>query len=340
MPTKSTSTRVPIALRLGLIGLLATSTSTSLAEVTSHREARLDYQVAAEATSCPAESAFRASVAARLGYDPFVAAAKRTAVVVLSGAPNDLRALVRMVGEGGASLGEKQLTSREPDCSELAAAAALALSIAIDPLTLTRPPPVDAGPPAALVDAKDEVRLERSEPARDAGVVVVVQAPPPGPNLELGAAATVSIGHQPTVAPGVLVEVRARWERFSLGLDARVELPSTFGFGRGSIRTVVFGAGLSPCAVIGSLEVCGVVVAGAMRSSGSGFTVSTEATTPELLAGVRAAFAVRLGSRWRLRVLGEGLARVVSVSLLVGNERAWTSPILAGLLGLAGIFEW
>ena len=68
---------------------------------------RLQYVRAEGAKRCPDEPALRAAVAARLGYDPFVAWAKTTVVTTITGGAEGLRARIYLAGEDGRARGFK-----------------------------------------------------------------------------------------------------------------------------------------------------------------------------------------------------------------------------------------
>src|SRR5260221_407237 len=71
---------------------------------------RLVYLVEAGAQGCPDEGAVRRSVAARLGYDPFVETGGRTVRATLGERGRWLRASIEITDENGELLGQNQLT--------------------------------------------------------------------------------------------------------------------------------------------------------------------------------------------------------------------------------------
>jgi hypothetical protein len=111
---------------------------------------RLEYARGAGAEHCPEDAAVRSAVVARLGYDPFRDDAQRTVAAAIEGNKQRLRADVNLRDAAGAVTGTRRLVSDKNDCIELAAAMTLAISIAIDPQSLTRPapPPPPPTPPA------------------------------------------------------------------------------------------------------------------------------------------------------------------------------------------------
>src|SRR5262249_60144604 len=101
--------------------------------------ARLLYVRGAGAEHCPEPAALRAAVAERLGYEPFADDAKIVVSATLSGDGRTMRARIELRDASGEVAGSREITSRENDCAELAASAALATSIAVDPNTAIPP---------------------------------------------------------------------------------------------------------------------------------------------------------------------------------------------------------
>src|SRR5262249_39931632 len=143
--------------------------------------AELVYTRAAGVEDCPDEAAFRAAVEARLGYDPFRAEAAQRFRAEVFAADDELVGHLVLVDDAGASSGVRAF--RAGACSELAAAMALALSIAINPNlateasapaaeTETAPPSTPpVAPPAPVSEptrAKREELRHAEPPASDA----------------------------------------------------------------------------------------------------------------------------------------------------------------------------
>jgi hypothetical protein len=77
---------------------------------------------------CPDEQALRHEVAARVGYDPFFAWAKRTIVASVTRRGGAFVATVDMVDDDGVSHGARELRT-EGECRELLDAVALAIAM-------------------------------------------------------------------------------------------------------------------------------------------------------------------------------------------------------------------
>lgn len=112
-------------------------------------QAQLRYEREQGTESCPSEPDLRAAVAARLGYDPFVANDGLDTIVVrtrrrgtrLEGTIERIEPSRRQGGR------PTTIASLAGDCGELGASLAVALAIAVDPLSIAREaPPRDAIP--------------------------------------------------------------------------------------------------------------------------------------------------------------------------------------------------
>ncbi|MEZ4394671.1 MAG: hypothetical protein R3A48_26660 [Polyangiales bacterium] len=131
----------------------------------------LRYERGAGASTCPDAQAIRDAVAARLGYDPFRDAAPMTVRATIARHRRRLRGRVEVTHAAGAALGTREIESSHRDCAEIASALTLAVSIVIDPLSLTRPAPPPPAPPVVTPPA----------PPPPAPPVVTPPAPPPPP---------------------------------------------------------------------------------------------------------------------------------------------------------------
>lgn len=149
---------VPALRTLSLMALLGVAAGARAQPASASASARLRYERGAGTEGCPDEEALRNSVAARLGYDPFAEDAARTVRAKVESASGERVATVKLEAADGRILGERRLTSRAANCSELAAAMELAITIAIDPLVLTRPTPT---PPPPLLRSSRSPRPRR-----------------------------------------------------------------------------------------------------------------------------------------------------------------------------------
>lgn len=299
----------------------------------------LTYERGAGAEQCPNEPSLRRSVAAHLGYDPFVAEATLHVVARITSSRRGLVGTVE-AREDGELVGEREIPSPTRDCVELARALALAISVAVDPFSLTRgqqpepqeepAPPVDPlVPPAAEPEppAVEEVVLER-----------VADAPPAdvhrGPRL--GAGAGLGIGSVPRARPFVSLHGGYGGRGFAVRLDVRLDTPARAdGPVGGEARALAFATRAYGCARIAFFEPCGVLGMQVLFAKGTGVDDPRDARHVSPLVGL-AAF-VRVPTRGRLGVsIGLGLDVPLSrPRLRVQLEPAWTMPPVLGTFGVA-----
>jgi hypothetical protein len=285
--------------------------------------ARLTYSRGPGAGTCPDESELLAAVAGRLGYDPFRADARVGLTATISRQGRGLRAEIEMQDENGRATGARSLTSQQHDCGELATAMALAISIAIDPLSIARtpspqtpapaicpacPPPPPPPPPPAR---------ERIHPRLSVGV--------------LGAA-----GSAPNLALGFTLGVGLRYRAFSLALEGRFDAPFSINVNTGgAMRSSLLVAVLVPCAHWRWFAGCALVAAGAMVGEGIDVTAPNRAVTPYAAAGWRVAAELQLQRLLWVRIHLDLYATLTRTTLQLNGVEAWTTPPLHGALGVA-----
>lgn len=90
-------------------------------------EARLSYERAAGAESCPDVAGLRDAVRSRLGYDPFTETAPASLVASVAATDTGLRGVVKSFDASGVPIGERELTVRDETCEELVQAGGLDL---------------------------------------------------------------------------------------------------------------------------------------------------------------------------------------------------------------------
>jgi hypothetical protein len=261
--------------------------------------ARLTYIRNSGAERCPDEGELRKAVATRLGYDPFFPWARATVVAEVARRARGFHGHVTILDEHGLALGERSLDATSESCDDMVRALALAISIAIDDLAselAPPPPPPPSGaqpsiptPPSPKAPAEADASSPR--PAVD-------RAPPPRParsgervSWAGWVAPIASFGVAPTGTLGLHLDAELRHGSFSLGLEGRVDLPSsTSAAVGGRVRTQVVLGAVVPCLREPSpLFVCGLLVAGAFSASG------VDVAAPQSRSALYAAPGLRLG---------------------------------------------
>lgn len=312
-------------------------------EVEPRPTARLTYERAGGASSCPAEDTLRAAVASRLGHDPFRADDERTAYVSIDGPKGGpFRATLKLLSRDGAVRGTRELRSASSDCDELFLAVTLALAIAIDPLhgdapappATTAPVPEAAPPPApppspppappapsASASERDATSSPPSERLRVRPMVAFLGSTGVVPDLSIGALAGVSL--------------RQTWA--SLGIEGRWDAPRSLRGAAGSVVSAMVATGhVVPCAHWKIAFGCVPFALGAMFGTGEEVQRSRSDATLYALLGLRIGIEPELTSRLRLHLHAELDKVLTPTSLQIDRMDVWSTPGFAATLA-AGI---
>jgi len=329
--------------------------SAAPADAQTKREARLEYTRGAGADHCPEEEAIRAAVSARLGYEPFRADATTTVSAKITRTGRVLRADVELRDGAGNVAGTRQLTSKQNDCSELVAAMTLAISIAIDPESQTRPspPPAEAVPISPATPdatgpgagpgvppgtaAKPPVPIpDRVLPSRrSARLVPPIRGPEPIV-LRTGAGALLALGTAPGVSVGFATRLGVGWRSLSADLEARLDLPaSTAGEGRGSVSAMLIAASLVPCWHRGPLLACGLGSLGAIRGKGEGVPSAHADATLFWAIGARLGAELALDERFSGVIYGDVTAIGTPTTLRLDERDVWSTAPIGVAVGAA-----
>jgi hypothetical protein len=319
---------------------------------------RLLYSRGEGAETCPDETALRGMVAGRLGYDPFVAYAKTTIVVAIERDRRKLRARVYL-DEAGFSRGAREFVSENGRCEELAAAVALAVSIALDPMHAQRaevaqiagtPSTAEAGAEASRSDEPAHTSAE-PEPSTVAPTVpqlhpenaplpVAADARPRGGQrvgVDLGGGAFLSIGSLPNPSGGPFVSARVRiLSHLSIAAESRVEMPETSDAPAvaGRIRSWAWGAGLSPCWHFGAFGLCATGAVTEVHAQGEGVTLPRGQATLVTALGGRVMAEWTLGRRIVVYAQGDVAAPLARIRMVLDDVEIWTLPPVTGSLAL------
>lgn len=290
-------------------------------------QAVLTYERGAGAEQCPNEPSLRRSVAAHLGYDPFVPEAALHVTARITSSRRGLRGTVT-ARERGEVVGEREIPSPTADCVELARALALAISVAVDPFSLTRgsappdeprdpappePPPPDPvpppAPPAPLPSASDE------------------RAPEDRHGFLAGARVGLGVGSVPRARPLVGLALGYDTHRFGVTLLARYDAPAAVdGPVSGSVRAQAFSARALACARFRDLvETCGGVGAQLTFAAGRGVDDARRDTFVSPLLATEARVRVRLRPLDVIFALGLDVP-FARPRLRIQLEPAWTMP--------------
>lgn len=300
----------------------------------------------------------RAAVATRLGYDPFRPIASTTLTAEIRREKGMFRGRVRLVDEAGVERGARDLESRADDCRDLTTAMALSMSIAIDPLSVTRPdrpvgsvsapPSADEPPPIDDAPRTDPVAAPAASPPGPAPPAPPVSADRPSPSptardevddpprFVLGAGAHVAFGIAPAAAIGFRISTEIATRRYGVALEGRFDLPAGSDTAEGGrIRTSLAGGAIVPCVRIPLAWACGVVLVARVAAE------AVEVTTPRsdgflfLGAGARLVSSLPLPQDFSLRIGGDVLAHPVPFELTLNGRSVHRSSAVSALAGVA-----
>ncbi|HVH43407.1 MAG TPA: hypothetical protein VM925_13730 [Labilithrix sp.] len=310
------------------------------ADAAAARSARLVYVRGAGAESCPDEGAVRTAVAARLGYDPFVAYAETTVFAHVERDGDGFRTDVGLVDGAGLERGGRQLKTQDRECGDVIGAMALTISIAIDPLSLSAPAPTSRSASAESPQLPPDTAASSSPPtAPPAPSPPSREAPPVQPSTErrigffAGGGVLGAVGMGPALAVGGSVFGGARWRALSVEIEGRGDLPSSAASSQGGrVQSSTLLGMFVPCVRLAIPYACAVGAVGQLRASSVGVTAPRDASALYTGVGARLGAAIPVTSSLEARVYGDVLAPLDRRSLTVnGVDVFWFAPVSANL---------
>jgi hypothetical protein len=290
-----------------------------VASAAEHASVTLAYKRQEAAATCPDEATFRGLVAARLGYDPFVADGALALSVDFRRRGNEVIGRLNLSDKAGEKRGERTLRAESSDCFELATSMALIAAVAVDPDAVraqAKSAEPEKMPPATPVERPPTVAPKpaaRPPPRRAPGPPPEVDRFERGVRLDLGGLLPVGIVPAPRggVRAGVTVDIGS----WSIGAEGAFLFPSSHESSFGEVSAYVLGGSLVPCVhPIGSeswlLSFCVAGSLGAIRSTALKVTRAEAATDLFATAGPRLAVVLMMS-----KVLGLGASAEVPVTL-------------------------
>jgi hypothetical protein len=307
--------------RTAVLGVAALALSASLAHA-EHASVTLAFSRAKTATTCPDEATFRGLVAARLGYDPFVAAGNRALAVDFERRGNEVVGRLLFAGDSAEKRVERTLRSGAADCFELATSLALVTAVALDPDSLhsptpePQPEPVPASSSPLPPSTPTPAPAPASTPAHPPTPAPVPSAPS-SVSVRLALAALLPVGIVPAPRGGARAGAHLDLGAWSLGAEGAFLFPSsrTNRAGAGEVTAHVLSGSLVPCAhpvntEAWVLDLCAVGSFGALRSTAEHVTRAEPATDLFATVGPRVGTVLML-----TRGVGLGVSADVPVVL-------------------------
>ncbi len=305
-------------------------------DLQARSSARLVYVHPEADATCPDEIALRGMIASQLGYDPFDDGAPVQVHAAIERVGNRLRGRVTLTRDDGTRGGERILDATN-DCSSVATALALTVSVAID--TLEAPPP--APPLAVNAPAPESITRPSQPPTETAAVGKPNPADAPTPVSFRGTVDLhVALGVAPSTAFGGAVSFGARWPLVSVALEARGDLPAFAPLSTGGeLGTSVILGMVVPCAHVRSFVGCGIFGVGSMHGESRSVPAPDSNYAVFGAAGVRVGLELPLSRFLALRPQIDGLVAWARPKLRFDDQNVWTAPAASATFGLAAIVQ-
>lgn len=321
---------------------------------------RLHYSLSANAADCPGEFALRTAVSARLGYDPFTSDARTIIETGIQRIRRSLRGSFLLVDARGHRTGTRTIVGRVGHCDDLVAAMGLAVSIAVDPMSIARTWPAPSSSPPSTSRAESSSRTPSSS-APIAGPATLIatssgpaRAPPtssarPAPiarrslrnvptwALRFGLGADISYGVAPALTPGFALYGELRRNALSVALEARTALPRTTDSLMTPGRVTVAPAlvSLAGCYHLHGAGFCAIFMSGFLIGSGTQFTAeNVTAWVPVAAAGTRVTWEIPIVPALAVRARADAAVWLARPVFLADGATAWESPTIAASAGL------
>jgi hypothetical protein len=230
------------------------------------------------------------------------------------------------------------------------------MSIALDPLSLTRPagmPPDDGTTSPDETSTPPPDHDKTAPPPRD-------REPPPQPpdaetprpprekkpapeevSVDVGLGAAMSFGASPDVAFGAAVGIAPRYRFVSLEVGGVVSLtPSHATSEGGAVRSDLFAGTLSACGHLNIAFVCAKSVLGDLSARSTGVTNPQSQDLFFAAVGPRAGVSVPMSRAFDLRLSADVLFVATPYTLAVNERAVYSSTLVMAVLGLDGVFHF
>jgi hypothetical protein len=315
------------------LALAAVNTHGVASGQTERAAVSLVYTRDAKSEVCADEPALRSAVAARLGYDPFLASTTSDVVTVQV----SMRAggfegrITRGAGSEDASARPTRIQSRGSDCAELDAALAVAVAIAVDPLSLSRAPaapPTPTPEPAPAPAPAPAPEEEELEPDLEARARLAAAAQRHDKHAYVGLGPSLSAGVLPRVTYGAHFLVGLSYDWFELDLGARFDAPVQHDVRDRTLRASLVVGSVAPCARYGWVVACLVGSIGQLRGEGVDFDLGRERDSVYATLGTRWSLELPLWRVLYVRLTGETVTPLTRTHLAANGARLWSTPPL------------
>jgi hypothetical protein len=336
--SRVTGSRLRVALALVVWATLAAWTIT--ARAAPHTLVALEYDVP-PTIGCPDVDEFRANVNRQLGYDPFRASADRRVAVQIARKEIGFAGLIKWSDADGRWVGDRRLSSRNSECSEIAANVAFAVAVQIQLLAALEPEKAEpstpeAAPvtPAATAPTSDTNPTSAKRPDRAETRTASSQRRSRF-ELSSGLGASMGLGIAPDVTGlgRIFASGRIDWFSMELGVDAA--LPVTQDESKGSaFKLNRFAAGAAACGHVQAFAGCLTGTLGRLEAHGYGVDQPASPTGLFSQVGARIAATLDVGNRLFVSARADGLVMLSPWAVTLNHRVVWTTPRIGGMMGL------
>jgi microcompartment protein CcmL/EutN len=309
--------------------------------------------------TCPSEQAVRHAVHVRLGYDPFSIFATSTMFAEVASAKGGYTANLKLVDAENTVRGDRVLKV-QGDCAELMDAMALTISIAIDPMSVTRsarpaeapPPEGDIAPsPTSSTSMPESSRTQPpSSSMQEESLAEASAAPDESDRTRAGAAESarsrapalhvslwplVNFGSAPAPSVGGAFAVEGSIGRIVGAIEGRADLPSSaraseVGRVQSSLLAGAVFAGVRAGPVFGGA----VGMLGRLAATSSDVAESRDQDGLLVATGLRVGIAIPISQTIEARARAEILANLLRHTLEISDREVFAYPIALGSVGL------
>ena len=337
--------------------LLAVVSTTSFSFAQTGASSRLLYARSGTAAACPAQEELERAVGERLGYLPFFPWAEQSIFAEITGSDSTLRARALLVDKAGVVQGSRELKGTVDQCDELIRSLALAISIALDPMSITRPASVTNTPAPTPTPAPSSPPAPRGPPARMLTPTVASSSTASAGSTTLArgltgasltedsapldiygwAGAYASGFRMPKLALGVRADfvIRRGWLSVGAEFDYSPAVSTTTSDGRGATTNLLAGS-LLPCVHRGYGAICLLGTIGRLQGAGEGVTHPLELSMLYAAVGLRALAEVPLDETFAVVGYADVAKTLTRPILEVEQSEVWRPPQFSIVGGISG----
>lgn len=339
------TSRWSLVARISVLAVLALAASPIAASADPSTSA-LVVQRDVEAMDCPDEAALHRGIVERLGSDPFVQLTSDGWLVdvwFLRPEPGRRSARILLYDGRRELVGTRYLDSREARCEELASTVTMTLAMVLEAQAPATAPSASGEPRGEDASAgATEVAGAASPPTLEAEPNPVVHAEPEH-RTELRPFASVVASLGAGFAPKSVLLVGlggglGLGDHVVVGVEGRITSPSSASNATSEARLFLGGGAVAACFRSGRFGVCASCMMGALVAQGSSGLATERSRSFVVYPGLVGTFEQPLRRGLALQVRFELDVAARGVDVRVVGQPLWSSPVVAGAIGLGLVY--